>query len=206
MEMRNQETEVKIKIAGLDATRKRLRKLGFPLLHRRSLEDNVLYDTPDRTLRRSRSLLRLRRYGSRWWLTYKGTPLPDPHYKSRLELEIGIQEPQVVGSILEALGFQPVFRYQKYRSQYGEIGNQKGRDRRTKRIEISLDETPIGSFLELEGTPTAIDRVAQLLGYSRGDYLTVSYGALYLEECRKQNVPPGDMVFAHPAQPETEKL
>ena len=206
MEMRNQETEVKIKITGLDVTQKRLRKLGFSLLHRRSLEDNVLYDTPNRTLRRSRSLLRLRRYGSRWWLTFKGTPLPDPHYKSRLELEIGIQEPQVVGSILEALGFQPVFRYQKYRSQYGEAGNQRGNDRRTRRIEISLDETPIGNFLELEGTPTAIDRVAQLLGYSRGDYLTISYGALYLEECRKQNVPPGDMIFASSAQRKTGKF
>ena len=194
--MRNRETEVKIRIADRNATRKRLLELGFLPVHRRSLEDNTLYDTPDRALREARSILRLRHYGSRWFFTYKGTPEPDQNYKSRLELETEVQEPQAIRSMLEVLGLKPVFRYQKYRAQYAR--RDQARWRKPGR-EVALDETPIGNFLELEGSRAWIDRVARQLGYSRSDYSTASYGRLHLEECQKQGIPPGDMVF--PARP-----
>jgi adenylate cyclase class 2 len=190
--MRNRETEVKIRIADVKATRKRLREMGFRLFHRRSLEDNTLFDTPDRALRQVRSILRLRHYGGQWLVTFKGTPAADPNYKSRLELETTVKQPQVIRSIFQALGFCPVFRYQKYRSHFvpgGKSGPRKAS------FDVALDETPIGNFLELEGTPAWIDRVARQLGYSRSDYSTASYGALYLEECLQKNIPPGDMVF-----------
>jgi adenylate cyclase class 2 len=190
--MRHRETEVKIRIADVASTRKRLRVLGFRLVHRRSLEDNTLFDTPDRALRKVRSILRLRHYGRLWLVTFKGTPAADPHYKSRLELEIAVEQPLAIRSIFEALGFFPVFRYQKYRSHYAPAD---GEDRRKTSLEVALDETPIGNFLELEGSRAWIDRVARRLGYSRSDYSTASYGALYLEECRKRNIPPGDMLF-----------
>jgi adenylate cyclase class 2 len=164
--------------------------LGFRPIHRRSLEDNVLYDTPDRALRRIRAILRLRHYGSSWVLTYKGTPDPDQTYKSRVELETRIEEPQALRSIFELIGFRPVFRYQKYRVQYARqvpVRRENG--------EVSLDETPVGNFLELEGSRSWIDSVARQLGFSRRDYLTASYGALYLEECQRRGVTPGDMVF-----------
>jgi hypothetical protein len=60
---------------------------------------------------------------------------------------------------------------------------------------VELDETPIGEFLELEGPPSAIDRMAKLLGYSRSDYITKSYLALYLAQCRKKGLVAGDMLF-----------
>lgn len=191
--MRSRETEVKIRVADVAATRRQLRKFGFVAIHRRSLEDNVLYDTPDRVLRQVRSLIRLRHYGSSWFLTYKATPDPDQHYKSRVELETEIKEPQAIRSILEILGLHPVFRYQKYRAQYRQGDPPGGR---SLRGEVALDETPVGNFLELEGSRAWIDRVARQLGYSRSDYTTASYGALYREECRKQGIPPGDMLFA----------
>lgn len=191
--MRSRETEIKIRVTDIPAAGRQLRRLGFVPVHRRSLEDNVLYDTPDRTLRQVRSLIRLRHYGSRWFLTYKATPDPDQHYKSRVELETQIAEPEVIRSILATLGLRPVFRYQKYRAKY-EQHVAKGAGKRGG--EVTLDETPVGNFLELEGSRTWIDRVARQLGYSRNDYTTASYGALYREECRKQGVPPGDMLFA----------
>src|SRR5437870_1067796 len=80
--MHNRETEVKIRIADIKATRRRLRELGFRQMHRRALEDNTLFDTPDRGLRKVRSILRLRHYGPQWVLTFKGTPGPDSTYKS----------------------------------------------------------------------------------------------------------------------------
>ncbi len=203
--MRNRETEVKLRVTDLRAIRKRLEKLGFRLLHRRSLEDNLLFDTPDRRLRQVRSILRLRHYGGKWIATFKGTPAADSFYKSRLELETEVGNPQAIRSIFLALGFQPVFRYQKYRSHYvpaarpGDAKKNPRRDTRSARLpasaEVALDETPIGNFLELEGSRRSIDRVARELGYHRGDYSTSSYGALYLEECRKKSIPPGDMVF-----------
>jgi adenylate cyclase class 2 len=107
-----------------------------------------------------------------------------------VELETEILEPRALQSILEILGFRPVFRYQKYRVQYRQPGRQGG-----PRGEVSLDETPVGNFLELEGSRAWIDRVARRLGYSRSDYLTASYGALYLDDCRQRDIAPGDMVF-----------
>ena len=190
--MRSRETEVKIRITNVPATRKQLRNLGFRPIHPRSLEDNLLFDTPDRALRRVRSILRLRRYGSRWFLTYKGTPDPDQNYKSRVELETEIEEPRTIQSIFGILGLRPVFRYQKYRMKYRQP---VAEGQRQPRGEVSLDETPVGNFLELEGSRAWIDRVARQLGYSRSDYSTASYGALHLEDCRKRGVPPGDMVF-----------
>ncbi len=190
--MRDRETEVKIRIADVAATRRKLRTLGFRPIHRRSLEDNILYDTPNRALRRVRAILRLRQYGLRWVLTYKGTPDPDQTYKSRVELETKVEEPRALRAIFDVIGLRPVFRYQKYRVQYvrrtpGQRGKRGG--------EVSLDETPVGDFLELEGSRSWIDRVARQLGFSRRDYLTASYGALYLEECRRRRESPGDMLF-----------
>ncbi len=59
----------------------------------------------------------------------------------------------------------------------------------------TLDETPIGIYLELEGTPAWIDRTARRIGFREEDYITESYGRLYLDWCRKNRVKPGDMVF-----------
>ncbi len=205
--MRNRETEVKLPISDLKATRRRLGELGFRPTHRRSLEDNFLFDTPDRALRKVRSILRLRHYGGQWIVTFKGTPAADPLYKSRLEFETAVESPAAVRSIFQALGFHPVFRYQKFRSHYEPADRKTIRrknPRREKRspwlpvhMEIAVDETPIGNYVEIEGSRGAIDRVARALGYAKTDYSTFSYGALYLEDCRKKGIPPGDMVFPY---------
>jgi adenylate cyclase class 2 len=59
----------------------------------------------------------------------------------------------------------------------------------------TLDETPIGVYMELEGSPRWIDRAARRLGFSERDYITASYGRLYLEWCAAQKIEPGHMVF-----------
>lgn len=207
--MRHHETEVKISIADLEGIRKRLHAAGFRAVQRRAFEDNVLFDLPGRPLRAIRAVLRLRHYGRRWVLTYKGTPEADTRYKSRVEYESEIVHPEAIRLIFRSLGLIPVFRYQKYRTHYveqREMRRSAGGTRRAgkPRFEISLDETPIGVFIELEGSRAAIDRAARALGFSTGDYCTQSYGALYLEQCRKDGVEPGQMVFA--AQPRGHKL
>jgi adenylate cyclase class 2 len=58
-----------------------------------------------------------------------------------------------------------------------------------------LDETPVGVYLELEGSPRWIDRSARQLGFSEPDYIVRSYGRLYLEWCERKKIKPADMVF-----------
>ncbi|MGH9660150.1 MAG: class IV adenylate cyclase, partial [Bryobacteraceae bacterium] len=82
------------------------------------------------------------------------------------------------------LGYRPVFRYEKRRAVYNGRGGL-----------ICVDETPIGNFLELEGPPAWIDRTARRLGFRDGDYITASYGELYLDWCRTAGVEPSDMTF-----------
>jgi adenylate cyclase class 2 len=190
--VRKRETEVKLKVSDIAAMRERLQRLGLRLRERRSLEDNVLFDTPDRALRKVRSILRLRRYAGKWIVTFKGTPAADPLYKSRLELESVVDNPEAIRLLFEALGFRPVFRYQKYRSHYVPGGSAASRK---ASFEVALDETPIGNYLEIEGSRRSIDRTARQLGYQRSDYSIASYGALYLEDCRMRNIEPGDMIF-----------
>lgn len=95
--------------------------------------------------------------------------------------------------ILRALGLHPVFRYEKFRTTYALPG--------VRGLKIELDETPVGIYLELEGPVAGINRGARLLGYRRKDYLTDSYGSLYLADCRRRGRKPGDMLF-----PPTKKL
>jgi len=91
-----------------------------------------------------------------------------------------------MSAILERLRYRPVFRYEKYRTEFRE-------PRRAGTI--VLDETPIGVYLELEGTPAWIDRTARRLGFAHEDYITASYGRLYVEWCRQHRCKPADMVF-----------
>jgi adenylate cyclase class 2 len=52
------------------------------------------------------------------------------------------------------------------------------------------DETPIGNFVEIEGTPRWIDHTARLLDFSSNDYIKRSYGYLYLADCRERKIRP----------------
>jgi adenylate cyclase, class 2 len=190
--MRKRETEIKLPVTNSTAIRKRLAAIGLVQVHRRCLEDNHLFDTPDRVLRKNRSVLRLRRYGNECRVTFKGTPEDDRLYKTRIELESVVDDSEAIRLVFEALGFHPAFRYQKYRTVFAPV-NAKGK--RGPPCEAALDETPIGAFVELEGTRRWIDRVARELGYKREDYSTASYGALFIEYCRQRNMAPGDMLF-----------
>lgn len=88
--------------------------------------------------------------------------------------------------ILSRLGFEPVFRYEKYRTEYAP----EERDGLA-----TLDETPIGIFLELEGAPEWIDRKAAELGFTEAGYVTASYAGLYREYREEHPGSPEDMVF-----------
>jgi len=180
--------EIEIKLAVEDAKTGRglLRAAGFRVSRRRALETNTAFDTPALALRRAATLLRVRESAGVATITYKGPPEVSRH-KSREELELEIPDTAVMRAILERLGFRPVFRYEKYRTEYHARGAGGM---------ATLDETPVGVYLELEGTAAWIDRTARQLGFSPGDYVTSSYARLYLDWCAKSGVEPSHMVFA----------
>ena len=183
----NHETEIKLAVAGTEAARRLLRKAGFRVTRRRVFEANTVFDTAHRSLRSANLLLRLRETPGADTLTFKGPPLTGKH-KSREELEIVLPSAATCGLILHRLGYEPAFRYEKYRTEFRLAG--------TAGV-ATLDETPIGVYFELEGGPRWIDRMAKRLGFRESDYITASYGRLYLEWCAARRIQAGDMVFSH---------
>ena len=54
---------------------------------------------------------------------------------------------------------------------------------------------------ELEGSGRWIDRTARKLGFTTGDYITLSYSSLYLAWCNEHRVTPTNMVFSRRKSP-----
>jgi adenylate cyclase class 2 len=184
------ETEIKLAVEDTRAARGMLRAAGFELHRRRVFEANTVFDTEDLRLRNSGLLLRIREAGKVCTLTYKGVTTPAKH-KSREEQELIVPDAQVMSAILQGIGFHEAFRYEKYRTEYKQPG---------VRGIATMDETPVGVYLELEGPGAWIDRTARRLKFSELDYITASYGTLYRNWCEKRGVEPGDMVFAGEGQ------
>ena len=184
----NREVEIKLRVGDAAAGRSLLRKAGFRVARRRRFESNAVFDRPGGQLRKHGMLLRLRRVGCRAILTFKGRSVVGRH-KTREEIELEITEPEPLTMILGRMGFREAFRYEKYRTDY-ELKGTEG--------VATLDETPVGVYIELEGTPGWIDHAARELKFTEDHYITKSYGQLYIEDCRRKGLAPRHMVFQHP--------
>ena len=149
MTHKGREVEIKLAVSGAAEARRMLRAGGFRVSKRRVLEKNTVFDTSSQTLRKSARLLRVREIGKTAKLTYKGPPDNGKH-KSREELELDLSDARTIGSIFDRLAYHPAFRYEKFRTTYGLPG--------MKILKVELDETPIGTFVELEGPVPMIDR------------------------------------------------
>jgi len=113
-------------------------------------------------------------------------------HKVRDEIEAQVTDSDNLVKIFEGLGMRGWFRYEKYRTTYQlPVTRSWARD-----LLIEVDETPIGTFVELEGPPAAIDRAATELGYSKRDYILTNYLALYAEDCRRKGQQPQNMLFS----------
>lgn len=185
--MANNGREIEIKLAVTDVNdgRRRLRDAGFEVIKRRVLEKNTLYDTESLDLRRSSRMLRVREVGKNSKLTFKGAPEVGKH-KSREEIETDVADGAAFSAILDRLGYEPTFRYEKFRTEFSKRG--------AKGV-ATLDETPIGTYLELEGDPEWIDRTARTLGFEEKDYITASYARLFFEWRERTGFGPAEMLF-----------
>ncbi|MGA2481665.1 MAG: class IV adenylate cyclase [Candidatus Acidiferrales bacterium] len=191
---------------------KAVRARGAARVH----EMNDLFDTPQGGFAKHGQLVRVRVENAekgrgkgagreRVVLTYKGPAMPQGaeegdarkrlvpagRHKVREEIEVEVANAWLVTQILEGMGLRRWFRYEKYRTTYRLPGSQRW----AKGLLIELDETPAGNYVELEGPAEAIDRAAAMLGFKPQEYITKSYLQLYLEDCRRRGIAPGNMLF-----------
>ena len=165
------EQEAKFRINHLDALAEHLRALGAICTQERTYELNLRFDTADGKLAAAYQALRLRR-DQHNRLTFKGPSDPHSAVSSRREIEVEVGDLDTTRAILEALGYQVVVCYEKYRAAY-QLGE----------VEVSLDEMPFGTFSEIEGPgEESIRAAAEQLGLnwearSKLNYLSI-FGAL----------------------------
>ena len=177
------EREVKIRFPDPDLARAALAAIGAVPLRPRRLQDDTLFDTADSALRARRAAVRLRREPDHAFLTYKGPVQPGP-MKVREEQETEVADAEVLLRVLEELGLQAWFRYQKFREEFQAPG-----------VVIALDETPVGTYLEIEGSEEGILTVTDALGRSPADFILNSYRGLFLAFAQANNVNERDMLF-----------
>jgi len=177
------EIEVKFRVPDPEALRRRLAAAGFHEETPRTFERNILYDTADRRLRAQTAILRVRKYGDKWVVTFKCPPPdndPAARHKTREETETQVQDGEAIGQIFVRLGYQPAFAYEKWRTEFADSTGH-----------CVLDETPIGVYAELEGPPDWIDATGHKLGVDPADFITLSYGRLF-EKWKKDTASPAE--------------
>ena len=181
------ETEIKIPVKDLDPVREKLSLTGGELAHAMTRETNVLLDFADGDLQKSGSLLRLRRYGARCTVTFKGPADYLGPIKTRVEHETEVQDLESTLEIFAALGLAPVGRYEKDREEWMSHG-----------VSVVLDRTPMGDFVEIEGPHELLDPAVKSLGLDPEAGLRESYLDLWESHRSKHpdSVLPKDMVFS----------
>jgi adenylate cyclase class 2 len=188
------EIEVKFYLSDPPAMRAWLLRLGA-VSKGRHFETNVRFEDAARSLGARGVVLRLRRAeaceggdaqpGVRQLLTYKEPSAEhDPHFRIRRELEVEVGDIGTVQQILERLGFEPSWIYEKRRETFHIEG-----------AEVVIDETPLGWFMEIEGTREQIRRVAGALGLDMADAITLSYAQLFRNVRRALDLNIRDMTF-----------
>ena len=177
-----QEVEVKFAVSHLAEMRQIILGQGGRLIRDRVLERNWRFDTPESTLTSRGQVLRFRQDLTNT-LTYKQAT-PDP--MARTEIEFEVSEPDSARSFLEALGYQVILIYEKYRESFA-----------LAECEIVLDQLPFGQFVEIESdSKQAILPVIKKLGFREQDQVTLSYAELFSEWKRRTGHNFRDATFA----------
>ena len=184
------EQEVKFRLPAAEGVAAELEAIGARVEKPRHFERNVLYDYPDRRLGKRDEALRLRRVGDQSWLTWKGPHHGSGRIKQRRELETFLSDADAVEGIMEALGLVECFRYEKYRAIY-----------RVESAILTVDETSMGVFLEIEATPALIREMAARLGLDMEDAINLSYPHLY--ELYRDTTPGAPEFMVFPEDPST---
>jgi adenylate cyclase class 2 len=183
------EREVKLLFPTAESARAAVLATGALAAHPRRLQDDSLYDTADEVLRKKGHVIRIR--WERWSdgttttvLTVKG-PVQPGQMKMREEHETRVEKADALTHAFDVLGLRPWFRYQKYREEFSAPG-----------VVIAIDDTPVGTYVELEGDEGAIHVVSSALGRSPADYIVDSYYRLFMTRRGEFGITGAHMLFA----------
>ena len=177
------EREIKLRFTSPEEAREAILAFGAtPLLGRR-LQEDCLLDTDDEELRRRRCVLRIRMENGKSRLTFKG-PVQPGLMKIREEVETVVGDGEILLRVLTELGLHVWFRYEKYREEFAH-----------EDVIIAIDETPVGTFVEIEGSEHGIGAAAEALGRSTADYIVDSYRGLFLKHRDDFGCAGQDLVF-----------
>lgn len=177
------EREIKLPYASAEAAREAILATGATPLHGRRLQADALLDTDDEQLRRRRCVLRVRSENGKARLTFKG-PVQPSEMKLRDEVETLVGDGEVLLRVLEELGLHVWFRYEKYREEFAQ-----------EDVIVAIDETPVGVFVEIEGSEQGITHMAEALGKGPAEYLLDSYRGLFLAHRDSHGLTGPHMVF-----------
>jgi adenylate cyclase class 2 len=157
--------------------------MGATPLRARRLQEDSLLDSAEDGLYRRRCVLRVRNESGKSLLTFKG-PVQAGVMKVRDEFETVVADGDTLLTILNELGLRVWFRYEKYREEFA-----------AEDVVIAIDETPVGTFVEIEGGEDRIHAAAAALGRTPAEYITDSYRTLFLRYCHEHGLVDTDMVF-----------
>lgn len=162
------EREIKLRFSSAEDARGAVLAAGATPLHGRRLQEDSLLDTADEQLRRQRCVLRVRVENGKSRLTFKG-PVQPSIMKVREEQETVVGDGEVLLRVFQEIGLHVWFRYEKYREEFAH-----------EDVIVAVDETPVGVFVEIEGSESGIADMTAALGRTPADYIVDSYRALFL--------------------------
>ncbi|MEK6754091.1 MAG: class IV adenylate cyclase [Chloroflexota bacterium] len=185
MTMNGQETEAKFYVRDLKKIELRLLELKAQLIQPRVHEINFRFDSAQNDLRKNSKVLRLRQ-DTKARFTFKG---PSEELEggvlTRKEIEFVVGDFDSAKQFLEALDFEPIVFYEKFRATF-ELNN----------THIMLDELPYGEFVEIEGEDAqSIQNISNLLGLDWNQMVKAGYHALFERVTKKYNLESGNLSF-----------
>ncbi len=191
-----QEIEAKFYLNNLSKIETRLHTLGAQLIQPRTLEINLRFDTPNRDFQREHRVLRLRQdEASR--LTYKDGTILEGGALSRREIEFAVSDFESARQFIEAIGYEIVFTYEKYRTTYSlkpptagveDVPGAPG-------PHLMLDELPYGDFVEIEGEMDQLRPAAYQLGLNWEASIPASYHELFDRVCATRKLTVHDLTY-----------
>ena len=167
-----QEIEAKFYVRDLKQIESRIQQLDARLIQPRVLETNLRFDLPDGRLRSKRQVLRLRQ-DTEAKFTFKDAGKTEQGIVNRTEIEFTVGNFEQAKLFLEALGYQKILQYDKYRTTY---------ELQTSEVyaHIMLDELPYGNFVEIEGEDIdSIHMVTEKLNLNMQAAMAESYSVLF---------------------------
>ena len=161
---------------------------GGGLIQPRTLEVNLRFDNPNGELTKSGRTLRLRK-DTAARLTYKDNGQTIKGAISRREIEFVVSDFEAAEQFIEALGYETVFIYEKYRTTYETspkgLKSIKGlKGLKSPMAKIMVDELPYGNFVEIEGDLEMLRPIAEELGLDWSKAIPAGYFMLF-ERLRK---------------------